>query len=120
MYNIYKTVQLKDVPPLTFQHSIALCQSQIAEGIVSGIVQLPVVPKFFFFITSDQSKIGKCNSYNTAGFNLTSWRPCWCTLNNKTIMIISFVWYTNMAAMSIILSCVSWDCMKTKNKVNLP
>ena len=48
-----------------------------------------------------------------AGFHLMSWRPCWCTLN-KRILIISFVWDTNMAAISIVL-CVSWDCVKTKN-----
>ena len=50
-----------------------------------------------------------------AGFHLTSWRPCWCTLT-KRILIISFVWDTNMAAMSIFF-CASWDCVKTKNTV---
>ena len=44
-------------------------------------------------------------------FHLTSWQPCWCTLN-KIILIISFVSGTNMAAMST-LFCVSWDCVKT-------
>ena len=48
-----------------------------------------------------------------AGFHLTSWRPCWCILN-KRILIISFVWDTNMAAVSSVF-CVSWDCVKTKN-----
>ena len=51
-----------------------------------------------------------------AGFHLTSWRPCWCTLN-KRILIISFVWDTNMAAVSIVF-CVSWDNVKTKNIAN--
>ena len=46
-------------------------------------------------------------------FHLTSWRPCWCT-PNKRILIISFVWDTKMAAVSIVF-CVSWDCVKTKN-----
>ena len=36
-----------------------------------------------------------------AGFYLTSWGPCWCTLN-KRILIISFDWDTNMAAMSTV------------------
>ena len=44
-------------------------------------------------------------------FHLTSELPCWCTLN-KRIFMISFVWDTNMAAMSIVF-CVSWDCVKT-------
>ena len=44
-------------------------------------------------------------------FHLTSELPCWCTLN-KRIFMISFVWETNMAAMSIVF-CVSWDCVKT-------
>ena len=48
-----------------------------------------------------------------SGFHLTSWRPCWCILNNS-ILMISFVWNTNMAAMSVVF-CVSWDCVKTKN-----
>ena len=48
-----------------------------------------------------------------AGFHLTSWRLCWSTLN-KRILIISFVWDSNMAAMSIVF-CVSWDCVKPKN-----
>ena len=48
-----------------------------------------------------------------AGFHLTSWRPCWCSLNKRNL-IISFVWNTKMAAMSL-LFCVSWDCVKTKN-----
>ena len=56
-------------------------------------------------------------SYGIAGFHLTSWRPCWSTLNKK-ILIISFVWDSNMVAMSIIF-CVSWDCVKTKNKQNV-
>ena len=47
-----------------------------------------------------------------AGFHLTSWRPCWCTL--KRILIICFVCDTNMAAISIVF-CVSWDCVKTKS-----
>ena len=33
---------------------------------------------------------------------------------NKRILIISFVWDTNMAAMSIVF-CISWDSVKTKN-----
>ena len=38
---------------------------------------------------------------------------CRCTLS-KRILIISFVWDNNMAAMSIVF-CVSWDWVKTKN-----
>ena len=48
-----------------------------------------------------------------AGLHLTSWRPCWRTLN-KRVLIISFAWDTNMATMSVVF-CVSWDCEKTKN-----
>ena len=44
------------------------------------------------------------NVSHIAGFHMTSWRPCWCTLN-KIILIIFFVWDTNMAAMSIVF-CV--------------
>ena len=44
-------------------------------------------------------------------FHLTSELPCWCTLN-KRIFMISFVWDTNMAALSTVF-CVSWDCVKT-------
>ena len=51
-----------------------------------------------------------------AGFHMTSRRSCWCTLN-KRILIISFVWETNLAAMSIVF-CVSWDCEKTKNSLS--
>ena len=32
----------------------------------------------------------------------------------EKILIIFFVWDTNMAAMSIVF-CVSWDCVKTEN-----
>ena len=39
--------------------------------------------------------------HNYCRFHLTSWRPCWCTLN-KRILIISSVWNTNMTAMSIV------------------
>ena len=46
-----------------------------------------------------------------AGFHLTSWKPCWHILN-KGILIISFVWETNMAITSVVF-CVSWDCVKT-------
>ena len=31
-------------------------------------------------------------------------------------LFISFVWDTNMATVSIVF-CVSWDCVKTKNKM---
>ena len=58
-------------------------------------------------------KVSVINYYLLLGFLLTSWSPCWCTLN-KRILIISFVWVTNMAAMSIVFG-VSWDCVKTKN-----
>ena len=47
---------------------------------------------------------------NTERFHLTSLQPCWCTLN-KRLLIISFVWKTNMAATPIVF-CVSWDCVK--------
>ena len=40
-----------------------------------------------------------------AGFHLTSWRPCWCTLN-KRILTVFFVWENNMAA-NCLLSFVS-------------
>ena len=48
-----------------------------------------------------------------ACFHLASWRPCWCTLK-KIMLIISFVWDSNMATTPIVI-CVSWDCVKTKN-----
>ena len=48
-----------------------------------------------------------------APINLVPINMVWCTLN-KRILIISFVWDANMAAVSTVF-CVSWDCMKTKN-----
>ena len=56
-------------------------------------------------------KIGRLS--HIAEFYLTSWWPCWSTLN-KRILIISFVWDSNVAAMTIVF-CVSWDCVKPKN-----
>ena len=41
---------------------------------------------------------------------MTSWRPCWCTLNKRNL-VFSFVWDTNMAA-TLIVFCVSWECVK--------
>ena len=42
-------------------------------------------------------------------FHLTSWWSCSCAVNKK-VLIISFVWDTNIAAMSIVF-CVSWYCV---------
>ena len=72
--------------------------------------------QFLLAMSSRSSVMGRPTSI--AGFHMTSRRPCWCTLNQRIkrqrILIISFVWDTNMAVISIVF-CVSWDCVKTKN-----